>query len=67
MMVVQEDSDCGIQRHSSVLVVGRFKLSEISNMDQSPLAFEFLKGRTYNKRGEKIVVLKGAKSSWKKQ
>jgi hypothetical protein len=32
-------------------------------MDQSPLAFEFLKGRTYNKRGEKTVLLKGANIS----
>jgi hypothetical protein len=62
MMVVQVDFDCGIQREISVLVVGRFKLSEISNIDQSPLAFEFLKGQTYNRRGEKIVVLKGTKS-----
>jgi Tc5 transposase DNA-binding domain len=33
MMVVRVDSDCGIQRDLSVLVVSRFKLSEISNID----------------------------------
>jgi hypothetical protein len=31
-------------------------------MDQSPLAFEFLKGKTYAKRGEKTMRLKGIKN-----
>jgi hypothetical protein len=66
-MVVREDSDCGIPRGPSVLVVGRFKLSEISNMDQSLLSFEFLKGRTYTRRGDKTVRLKGIKSGWDKR
>ena len=38
-----------------VLVIGRIKLLEICNMDQSPLPFEFLKGRTYAKKGEKTI------------
>jgi hypothetical protein len=61
-MVIRVNSICGIPRGLEVLVVGRFKLSEIGNMDQSPLAFEFLKGQTYAHRGEKIVRLKGIKS-----
>jgi hypothetical protein len=36
-------------------------------MDQSPLAFEFLKGKTYAKRGERTILLKGAKSGWDKR
>lgn len=39
--VVGPDSDCGKPRGSSVPVVGRYKLSEITNMDQSPLSFGF--------------------------
>jgi hypothetical protein len=46
LMVVWEDSMCSIPQGLSVVVVGRFKLLEIENIDQSPLAFEFLKGRT---------------------
>jgi hypothetical protein len=67
MMVIVKDSICGILRGPSIQVVGRFKLSEIGNMDQSPLAFEFLKGQTYEKRGERTVCLKGAKSGWEKR
>ena len=67
MMVVTKDSVCGIPQDSSIQVVGRFKLSEIANMDQSPLPFEHLKGRTYEKKGNKTVRLKGGKSSWDKR
>ena len=44
--------------------VGRFKLSEIANMDQTPIAFEFLSGKTYDFKGLKTVWLKEAKSGW---
>jgi hypothetical protein len=33
-------------------------------MDQSPLPFELCKGRTYNKKGEKTIRLKGLRSGW---
>ena len=36
-------------------------------MDQSPLTFEFLKGKTLKKKGSKTVRLKGAKSGWDKR
>jgi hypothetical protein len=67
MMVVKGSSDCSIPQGPKVPVVGRFKLSEIANIDQSPLPFEHLKGRTYKKRGNKTVRLKGGKSSWDKR
>ena len=35
-------------------------------MDQTPLLFENLDGRTYNKKGEKTVWLKEHQSSWNK-
>ena len=38
--------------------VGRFKLSQIAKMDQTPLAFEFLDRRTYEVKGEKTMWLK---------
>jgi hypothetical protein len=61
-MVVREGSICGIPRGPSVIVIGRFKLLEIGNIDQLPLAFEFLKGRTLAWRGDRTVTLKGIKS-----
>jgi hypothetical protein len=67
LMVIRFDSICGIPRGPTVITVGRFKLSEIGNMDQSPLAFEFLKGRTLARRGDRTIALKGAKSGWEKR
>jgi hypothetical protein len=32
-MVIQEDSDYSIQRNPSILVIRRFKLSKIANID----------------------------------
>lgn len=67
MMVMTENSVTGILRDPSVPIVGRFKLSEIANIDQSPLPFEHLKGRTYEKKGNKTVRLKGGRSGWDKR
>jgi hypothetical protein len=47
--------------------VGRYRLRNIANMDQTPLPFEFLSGQTYNTRGEKTVWIKGATSGWDKR
>jgi hypothetical protein len=47
--------------------VGRYKLSEIANMDQTPLAFEFQKGRTYADKGSRTVTLRTARSGWDKR
>ena len=51
--VIKEGSDCGIPRGPDVKTVGRFKLSKIANMDQTPLPFEFNEGKTYAKTGLK--------------
>ena len=45
-------------------LVGRFKLLEIANIDQTPIAFEFLSGCTYNFKGAKTVWIKEQRSSW---
>jgi hypothetical protein len=67
MLIIREDSVVGIPRDLNVLVISRIKLSEIANMDQSPLLFEFLKGYIYAKKGEKTVRLKGGKSGHDKR
>jgi hypothetical protein len=53
--VININSDCGIPRLLSILLVGRFKLLEIGNIDQTPITFEFLSGRTYDYKGAKSV------------
>jgi len=42
-------------------------LQNICNMDQTPIAFEYLKGRTYNQIGEKSIGLQSSKSGWDKR
>jgi hypothetical protein len=58
------DSDCGILRSIDTPLVGRFKLSEIANMDQTPISFEFLSSRTYDFKGVKTVWVKEQRSGW---
>jgi hypothetical protein len=41
-----------------------FELSEIANMDQTPISFEFLDKRTYDTIGVKTVFLKQTGSGW---
>jgi transposase-like protein len=41
-----------------------FELSEIANMDQTPISFEFLGGRTYNTTGVRTVFVKQTGSGW---
>jgi hypothetical protein len=67
MLIVREDSVINIPRDFNIPVIGRIKLLEIANIDQSPLLFEFLKGRIYTKRGEKTVRLKEGKSGHDKR
>jgi hypothetical protein len=61
-VICKGSSIIGIPRGPNVPIIGRIKLSEICNIDQSPLLFEFLKGYMYAKRGEKTIRLKGGKS-----
>ena len=58
------DSDCGLPRSIDTPLVGRFKLSEIANMNQMPIGFEFLSNRTYDFKGAKTVWLKEQRSGW---
>jgi len=67
MAVIEGTSIIGIPRGPEVPVVGRIKLSEICNMDQSPMPFEYLKGRTYAKKGDRTVRLKEGKSGHDKR
>jgi hypothetical protein len=62
--IKNENSDYGIDRGPNVPTVGRFKLSEIANMDQTPIAFDFLSGRTYDFKGSKTIWIKEQRSGW---
>jgi hypothetical protein len=63
-MVIKTNSDCGIPRDKSIPLVGRFKLSEIANIDQTPIAFKFLLGRTYDFKGAKTIWIKEQRLGW---
>jgi len=68
MLVIRKGSlIIGIPCGPNVPVIGRIKLLEICNIDQSPLLFEFLKVYIYAKRGEKTIRLKGGKSGHNKR
>jgi transposase-like protein len=41
-----------------------FELSEITNMDQTPISFEFLSNKTYDTKGVKTVFVKQTGSGW---
>lgn len=56
-----------IPRGPDMLVISRIKFSEICNMDQSPILFEYLKGRIYIKKGSQTVRLKEGKSGHDKR
>lgn len=44
--------------------VGRYDLSNICNLDETPLPFEYLSGHTYNTIGAKTIWVKDTKSVW---
>jgi hypothetical protein len=67
LTIIEGKSIIGIPRGPEVPVVGRIKLSEICNIDQSPLLFEYLKGRTYAKKGDRTVRIKEGKSGHDKR
>ena len=50
-----------------ILDVGRFLLSNIINMDQTPLPWEYLEGRSYEFKGKRTVWAKSKKSGWGKR
>jgi hypothetical protein len=41
-----------------------FELLEIANIDQTPISFEFLGGRTYDTTGVRTVFVKQTRSGW---
>ncbi|RPA89608.1 hypothetical protein L873DRAFT_1849216 [Choiromyces venosus 120613-1] len=47
--------------------VGRFRLSQICNMDETPIPFEFLSGKTYEMKGAKTVWAKQTRGGWDKR
>jgi len=49
------------------LAIGRYHLQNICNMDQTPIPYEFLEGKTYNLIGEKTVWFQSSKSGWDKR
>ena len=66
MLIIREDLIINIPHNPNIPIISRIKLSEIANIDQSPLLFKFLKGYIYAKRGEKTIRLKGGKSGHNK-
>lgn len=67
LTIIEGKSTVGILRGPDIPVVGRIKLSEICNIDHSPLPFEYLKGRTYAKKGDRTVRIKEGKSGHNKR
>lgn len=47
--------------------VGHFDFSHIVNMDQTPFPFEYITGKTYAHKGNKIIWVKSKKSGWDKR
>jgi len=47
--------------------VGRYELSNICNLDETPIPFEYLQGKTYDITGAKTVWVKESKSGWDKR
>ena len=48
-------------------LVGHFLLDSISNLDETPVPFEFLDGQTYADRGSNSVQVKASHSEWYKR
>ena len=47
--------------------VGRYELSNICNLDETPIPFEYLNGKTYNPTGERSIWVKESRSGWDKR
>jgi hypothetical protein len=65
--VIELFSEIGLPCGIDVPLVWRFKLSEILNIDQTPLAFDFLSTKTYHSKGAKTIWIKESKSGWNKR
>ena len=51
----------------SVIAVGCYLFSNILNMDQTPLPWEYLEGKTYEFKGSKTVWVRTRRSGWDKR
>ena len=47
--------------------VGRYELSNIGNLDETPIPYEYLDGKTYNIQGEKTIWAKSGQNGWDKR
>jgi len=48
--------------------IGRYRLQNICNMDQTPVPYEFIEGHTYNIKGEKTIWMQSSQTSgWDKR
>ena len=56
-----------VEETTSSSDVGRFSLSQIANMDQTPLPFSFAGGETYNEAGARTVWVRGGASGMNKR
>lgn len=65
--VSQLRSEDPISISESESQIGRYILSRIVNMDQTPAPFEYLSGRTYAQKGSTTVWAKAEKSGWDKR
>ena len=63
----RRNSQLRVGTEDSVRGVGRYLLANILNMDQTPLPWEYLEGRTYDFMGKKTVWVHSKKSGWGKR
>ncbi|RPB06020.1 DDE-domain-containing protein [Choiromyces venosus 120613-1] len=47
--------------------VGRFEESNICNLDETPILFEYLEGKTYDTIGQKTIWAKAGQNGWDKR
>ena len=48
--------------------IGRYRLQNICNMNQTPVPYEFIEGHTYNIKGEKTIWMQSSQTSgWDKR
>jgi len=56
-----------LTRSNSGTRVGRYRLQNVCNMDQTPVPYEFIGGHTYDIKGEKTIWMQASQSSgWDK-
>lgn len=59
--------ELGLPIPDTLCDIGWYYLRNICNMDQTPLPFEYLSGRTYALKGDKTIWVKATKSGWDKR